>query len=72
VKRTGNKARIISLCRKTKWIGYYKPCESYITGTGCIRDLGMLTDTKLHFHQQVDNIFCQAVRPLGLILINSD
>jgi len=29
--------------------------------------MGVLIDTKLHFHQQVDNIFSQAIRLLGLI-----
>jgi hypothetical protein len=68
MKGAGNKARVISLSRKTKWHGsYYRLCESSITSTDCIRDLGVLIDTKLHFHQQVD-ISSQAVRPLGLIL----
>ena len=33
----------------------------------CIRDLGVLIDSKLPFHQQEDNIFSQAVRLFGLI-----
>jgi hypothetical protein len=36
----------------------------------CIRDLGVLIDTNLYFHQQVDNIVSQAVRLLGLTLVD--
>ena len=68
VKLNVNKTRVISFCRKTNWHGFdCKLCESSITCTDCIRDLGVLMDTKLHFHQQVDNIFSQAIRLLGLI-----
>ena len=35
--------------------------------TACIRDLGVLIDTKFHFRLQVDNIFSQAGRLMGLI-----
>jgi len=68
VKLNVNKTRVISFCRKTNWHGFdYKLCESSITCTNCIRNLGALMDTKLHFHQQVDNIFSQTIRLLGLI-----
>jgi hypothetical protein len=40
---------------------------SSITATDCVRDLGVLIDTALHFRQQVDNIFSQAIRLLWLI-----
>ena len=34
----------------------------------CIKDLGVLIDTKLHIQQRTDNIFSQTIiRPLGLI-----
>ena len=39
-----------------------------ITRTDCVRDLGVLKDTELHFHQRVDNIFSHAIRLLWLIL----
>lgn len=53
---------------KTSWHGFdYTKCELYVTRTACIGDLGVLTDTNLHFHQQVDNIFSQVIGLLGLI-----
>jgi hypothetical protein len=68
VKLNINKTRAISFRRKTNWHGFdYKLCESSIRCTDCIRDLGALMDTKLHFHEQVDNIFSQSIRLLGLI-----
>ena len=58
-----NKTKVISFCRKTNCHGFdYKLSEWSITRTDCIRDLGVLIDTNLHFH-----IFCQAVGLLGLI-----
>jgi hypothetical protein len=50
------------------WHGYVdKLCQSSIALTECIWNLGVLTDTKVHFHKQVDNIFFQAIRLLGII-----
>jgi len=34
-------------------------CVKLLSHTDCIRDLRVLPGTKLHFHQQVDNIFSQ-------------
>ena len=63
-----NKTRAISFCTKAKWHGFdNKFCESSISGRDSIRDLGVLTDTKLHFHQQLDIIFSHTVRLLRLI-----
>ena len=68
MKLNVNKTRAISFRNKTHWHGYvYKLCQSSIARAGCIWNLGVLTDTKLHFHQQVDNIFFQAIRQLGII-----
>ena len=68
MKLNSNKTRVISFCRKTNWHGFdYKLCESSITCTYCIRDLGVCIDKNLHFHQQGDNISSQAIKPLGLI-----
>jgi hypothetical protein len=65
-KRQQNQSRFF--CRKTNCHGFdYELSESSVTRTDCIRDLGVLIDTKLHFHQQVDNIFSQAINLLGLI-----
>jgi hypothetical protein len=63
-----NKTRFILFCKKAHWDGYVnKLCLSSIALTDCIWNLGVLTDTKLHFHQQLDNIFFQAIRLLGII-----
>ena len=58
-----NQTRVISFCRKTNCHGFdYKLSESSIRRTDCIRDLGVLIDTNIHFH-----IFSRAVGLLGLI-----
>jgi len=63
------KTRFISLCRETNWHSFdYILCGFSITRTECIRELGVLIDTKLHIHQRVDKIFSQTIiRQLGLI-----
>jgi hypothetical protein len=56
-----------SFCRKANWDGFdYKLRESSVTGTDRIRDLGVLTDTKVHLKQQVD-IFSHAVKTVGVV-----
>jgi hypothetical protein len=68
MKLNVNKSRVISFCRKTnRRLFYYKLCESLITRTECVKDLGVESDSKLHFHHHVDYIFSQAIRLLGLI-----
>ena len=63
------KTRVISFYQKTNWHGFgNKLFEFSITCMECIRDLGGLIDTELHFQQQVDNIFSQAIKLLELIL----
>ena len=58
-KLNANKTRVIS-SRKPKLLGFrYKLYESSTTRTGCIKDLGVLTDSKLHSHHHVDYIFSQ-------------
>jgi len=57
-----DKTRAISFYRKANWHGFdYKLCDSSKTSRKCIRDLRVLTDTKFHFHQQVDNNFSHTV-----------
>jgi hypothetical protein len=52
MKINANKARVIYFCWKTNLHDFdYKLCESSITSTDCIRCLGVVLDTKLHFHQ---------------------
>jgi hypothetical protein len=45
----------------------YKLCESLTTRTECVKALGVLMDSKPHFHNHVDYILSQTIRLLGLI-----
>jgi hypothetical protein len=68
MKLNVNKTTVISFSRKMNLCLFdYKLCESLITWTECIKDLGVQIDSELHFHHHVDYIFSQAVRLLGLI-----
>jgi hypothetical protein len=61
------KTRVISFSRETNALIYdYKLCQSSITRTHSIKDLGVYIDNKLHFHV-VNFIFSQSTRLLGLI-----
>jgi hypothetical protein len=62
------KTGVISFSRKTNALIYdYKLCQSSITRSHSIKDLGVYTDNKLHFHGHVNYIFSQSTRLLGLI-----
>jgi hypothetical protein len=62
------KTRVIYFSRKTNALIYdYKLCQSSITRSHSIKDLGVYTDNKLHFHDHVNFIFSQSTRLLGLI-----
>jgi hypothetical protein len=68
MKLNVNKTRVICFSRKTNLRLFdYKLCESLITRTECIKDLGVQIDSKLHLHHHVDYIFSQGIRLLGLI-----
>jgi hypothetical protein len=68
MKLNVNKTRVISFSRKTKLLlFYYKLCESWTTRTECMKDLGVLIDSKFHLHNHVDYIFSEAIRFLDLI-----
>jgi hypothetical protein len=70
MKHNINRTRVLSFCRKTSLLGFdYKLCESSVACTDCVCDLGVLIDSNLHFHHDVDNVFPRAVRFLGLIQI---
>jgi hypothetical protein len=45
----------------------YKLCQSSITRTDSIKDLGVITDSKLHFRNHVDYILSQCINFLGLV-----
>jgi hypothetical protein len=63
-----SKTRVITFSRKTNtFLLKYKPRDSYITHTDCIKDLGVFIDSKLYFHCHVDYIFSQSIKLLGLI-----
>ena len=68
MKLSANETRVISFCGKTNWKGFdYKLLDSSITRTDCMRELEVFINAKFNFHQQVDNIFSQAIRMLELI-----
>jgi hypothetical protein len=62
------KTKIISLTRKTNSIrfNYYVSGVS-ILGTDCIKDLGVMLDSKLYFHSHVYYVHSQRLRILGII-----
>jgi hypothetical protein len=65
-----SKARVISSSRKTNTLIYdYKLCQSSMTRTDSIKDLGVFTDSKLRFHNHVDYIFSQCNKLMGLVFI---
>jgi hypothetical protein len=50
MKPNFSKIRVIYFCRKTKVLNYqYRPENSFILRTACIKDLGVFIDCKLHF-----------------------
>jgi hypothetical protein len=63
-----SKIRVIAFTRKTNVLNYqYRLGNSFILRTDCIKDLGVYTDCKLHFHRRVDYLFSHAMKLLGLI-----
>jgi hypothetical protein len=62
-----SKTKAISFSRKTNPLVYdYMLCRSSITRTDCIKDLDVLIDNKLHFHEHINHIFSQCIMLLGL------
>jgi hypothetical protein len=62
------KTKIISFTRKTNSINFkYFVKDVLILPAECIKDLGVLVDSKLYFHCHIDFVYSQAVRTLGLI-----
>jgi hypothetical protein len=63
-----SKTKIISFSRKTNLLIYdYKLCQSSITRTDSITDLGIFLDSKLHFHTHVNHVFSCCIKLLGLV-----
>jgi hypothetical protein len=62
------KTKIISFTRKTDSIHFkYFVKDVLILRAECIKYLGVIIDSKLHFHWRVDFVYSQALRTLGLI-----
>jgi hypothetical protein len=43
----------------------YNPCQSSVTHTGSIKDLGVFQDSKLHFNYHGNYIFSRCIKLLG-------
>jgi hypothetical protein len=67
MKLNTQKTNVISFTRKTNSIHYdYHFGNAVITGTDCVKDLGVWLD-KYFFHHHVNYIFSVASKLLGLI-----
>jgi hypothetical protein len=52
-----DKTTIIYFSRKTNCIYFtYKLCSNLVTRSQCDKDVGVLLDCKLYFHQHIDYI----------------
>jgi hypothetical protein len=59
---------LISVTRKTNSIYFnYSFCDLFIVRTDCVKDLGVVVDSKLHFLRHVYYLRPQALKLLGLI-----
>jgi hypothetical protein len=62
------KTKIICFTRKTNSIHFkYFVKDVLILRAECIKDLGVMVDSKLYFHCHVDFVYSQALRALGFI-----
>jgi hypothetical protein len=67
MKRNISKTKIITFSRKTKILIYdYKLCQSSLTRTDSIKDLGIFLDSKLQFHDHINHVFSHCIKLLGL------
>jgi hypothetical protein len=63
-----SKTTIISFTCKTNSIYFnYKLCNNPVARSQCVKDLGVLLDCKLYFRWQINYIFSQSLKMLGLI-----
>jgi hypothetical protein len=68
MKLNAGKTRIISFPRKTNMLTFnYVRYNCGIPLTDCIRDVGVSLDSKIYFHQHVDDLFAHAIKLSGLI-----
>jgi hypothetical protein len=62
------KTRITSFTRQTNSVHFnYYVSNVIILRSDCIKDLGVMLDSKLYFHRHVNFVYSQALRTLGLI-----
>jgi hypothetical protein len=62
-----SETNIITFSRKTNILIYdYKLCQSSLTSTASIKDLGIFLDSKLQFHDHVNHVFSHCIKLLGL------
>jgi hypothetical protein len=63
-----SKTRVLSYSRNTNVLSYeHQLCHTAIARTSSIKDLGVLFNSKLYFHNHVDCIFSECIKLLGLI-----
>jgi hypothetical protein len=63
-----SKTKIIPFSRKTNLLIYeHKICQSHITRTDTIKEVGIFMDSKRHFHNHVNYIFSHCIKLLGLV-----
>jgi hypothetical protein len=68
MKLNFGKTTTTSFTRKINSIYFnYKLCNNLVTRSQCVKDLGVLLDCKLYFHQHYDYIFSQGLKMFGLI-----
>jgi hypothetical protein len=64
------KTKIISFTRKTNSIHFkYFVKDVLILRAECIKDPGVIIDNNLYFHCNVDFVYSQALRTLGLFVV---
>jgi hypothetical protein len=62
------KTNIIFFVRKTNSIHFnYYVDNLLIVQADCVKDLGVMLDSKLHFHRHIDYLYSRALELLGLI-----
>jgi hypothetical protein len=63
------KTKIISFTHKMKSINLnYHVSDVLILHSDCLKDLGVMLDSKLYFHCHTDFVYCQELRTLGAYL----
>jgi hypothetical protein len=66
--RNIQKTRIIYFTRKVNSVHFNDYVSNeIILRSDCIKDLGVMLDSKLYFHRHVDFVYSQALRTLRLI-----